>query len=81
MVSEAKVKDGREAVLRVEWTPPPIRWERYRCMECGGVFCASDDYTAEVYCDDCGSHLAVECPHCHEFHDMVYEPGHRLVAW
>lgn len=26
----------------------------------------------EAYCEDCGSHLAVECPKCKEIVDLVY---------
>jgi transcription elongation factor Elf1 len=44
----------------------------WQCPECGYSSSPEEFKACEVYCEDCGSHPAVECPQCFERIDMIY---------
>lgn len=43
-----------------------------KCDECETVFFCEDIYKNEVYCEDCGTHFAGECPACGQLVDVVF---------
>lgn len=45
---------------------------RLRCPSCGEWSPAEEWGEREVYCEDCGTHPALECPLCEERVDTVY---------
>lgn len=67
--------------LMQSWERSP--WElalldSYRCPECSLIFPFTDDLIeTETYCEDCGSHLAYECPRCGDPVDSIWNAGSR----
>ena len=45
-----------------------------QCPEC--LEWALEDAWGEIelYCEDCGSHIGAQCPHCDESFDTIYVP-------
>lgn len=42
------------------------------CPECENYSMHTGWTSTEVYCEDCGTHEAIECPNCNERFDHVY---------
>ena len=47
--------------------------EKYKCVKCGFIGTDDEYIETEVYCEDCGSHGAYECPQCEEVYDVVWD--------
>ena len=43
-----------------------------KCPECKELVKVSDFIETESYCEDCGSHLAIECPKCSAIFDIIW---------
>ena len=43
-----------------------------KCPECGEWSSHKEWKETSVYCEDCGEHMAMRCPHCDEDFDHVW---------
>ena len=48
--------------------------QEIRCPECDHWALESNWRDCEVYCEDCGEHMALECPNCKERFDEIFSP-------
>lgn len=51
----------------------------YKCPACAVTTPGMLWRETETYCDDCGSHIAVVCPHCDEIHDTVWTDVDEMI--
>lgn len=52
--------------------PMPIEGDELQCPKCKEWTSHNEWEETEIYCEDCGSHLAMKCPKCKEYLDNVY---------
>jgi hypothetical protein len=53
---------------------------RLKCIECGIISKGDRWREAEAPCDDCGGHLAIECPECGDVIDLVYHSVEEMIV-
>lgn len=47
--------------------------QRIQCPTCLAWADEHEWIDCEVYCEDCGEHMALQCPHCCEKFDEIYQ--------
>lgn len=48
------------------------------CPDCKNAFALKTWVDTEVYCEDCGSHAAIQCPGCGHAFDHVWSPVFKV---
>jgi len=66
-------------ILNFIWDEINLNQE-FICPNCKNVSKVSEYIKTENYCEDCGSHSAIECPNCHKTFDNVWSDDIFLIA-
>lgn len=66
------MKDYEEIFWAWEFDPELTENSEILCPECHEWSHVSEWRESEVGCEDCGSHAAIVCPLCDEYHDHIF---------
>lgn len=61
-----------------EFERQPVAGDEILCPKCNAWSRVELWKEGEVGCEDCGSHSAIICPICDEYHDHVYAEPFRV---
>lgn len=56
-----------------KFDPEPTEGCEIQCPKCEKWTNHKEWVESEVGCEDCGSHTAMECPHCNELFDHIWQ--------